>query len=103
MGKWAQYRKRGGGGQAAVAVAPFAAVLSADGDPDISWTYAHTNPAQWRIEQSADGVTGWTQADLTPGGNTDYHLASAGTYYRVIGVDGSNNPATLYSNVVLQA
>lgn len=83
-------------------VAPFAPVLSADGDPDISWLYPHTQPAQWRVEQSADGVTAWTQNALEPSGTSDSHACSAGLYFRVVGVTAGNVISTQYSNVVLQ-
>lgn len=100
MGKWSQYRHRGGPGAPGLAVA--APELVADGDPDLEWTWLGPDPASWYVEQSPNGVSAWTVNEIVPGGTQDSHSQVAAFYYRVVGRTAGGIALTGYSNVVLQ-
>lgn len=100
MGRWAQSRRRGGGGVLTSSVA--APVLTALGDPDLSWTWSGPDPDAWSIENSALEAGPFLPFDTAPGVDRDYHAAVAGTWFRIIGMDVTPAPVTDYSNKVLQ-
>lgn len=100
MGRWAQSRRRGGStGSVAALPAP---VLGALGDPDLNWSWSGADPDHWDIEESADGIGGWSLTESVPGANRDSHAEASGLYYRIIGRSALNVAVTSYSNVVLQ-
>lgn len=100
MGKWATYRRRGGGAGSSSEL--FAVALQADGDPDMSWVYLHPDPDHWDMEQSLTGVGGWSIFDQVSGNNRDDHSEPGGFFYRIIGRTAGGVASTAYSNVVSQ-
>jgi hypothetical protein len=75
-------------------------VLSVGVSPTINWTYGGTDPTNWYIEFSADGISGWALDDESPGVTRSFDVGNPGNYYRITGVDGSDHPVTEPSNVV---
>lgn len=67
---------------------------------DLSWTDNSANETGFKIEQSADGSTGWSQIDTVAQNVTSYHntgLSAGDTwYYRVRAYNGVGNSP--YSN-----
>lgn len=100
MGKWAQYRHRGGPSQAAPAIA--APQLVPDGEPDLEWTWLGPDPAFWYVEKSPNGVSAWTVDEVVAGITQDSHNQESGNYYRVVGRSAGGIALTGYSNIVLQ-
>ncbi len=67
---------------------------------DLNWSWTGSNPAGWRIEKSADGLTGWSEVVILAGFSNVWTSGTQAEFYRVIAVDAEDNPVTAYSNVV---
>lgn len=74
--------------------------MSTSGSHELDWTWSDADPDHWNVEESADGVTGWTVVDTVAGSGRGDTGFDNDMYYRVIGEDSSNTPVTDYSNVV---
>lgn len=100
MGRWAQARRRGGGGsQAAPLESP---VLTALGEPEISWTFGGDLPDLWDVYASVVIEGPYVLDDSIPGGDSLYGNALNGLFYYVIGATFAHAPVTGQSNIVLQ-
>jgi hypothetical protein len=72
----------------------------------LNWSYNVANPTTWSVQQSDDGVSGWTQiATVTAVGVADGSTFSYGTlthtkYYTIIGLDANGAYQTEPSNVI---
>lgn len=75
-------------------------MLTTDGSDNLFWTWSATNPVNWRIMVSVDGGVTWTIFDSSSGTSREYDGVDSGKQYKIVGVDGSGNPVTDYSNVV---
>jgi hypothetical protein len=75
-------------------------VLSPYDGVALRWSFDGLNPAFWRIEQSDDGVSDWTEWNDVEGSTFYYNDPDTDEFYRVIGLDGANNPITDYSNII---
>jgi hypothetical protein len=80
-----------------------APVASDGGGGLLLWVYPYADPDHWDIEESADGVTGWSIVDTEPGSSRDANAGDTSVYQRVRGYDPGGTPLTLYSNVVFLA
>jgi len=84
---------------------PAAPVLtgSSDQSGSFSWTWAGQDPVLWVIYKSADGVDGWVAADSQEGNarSDDAGNLEFGSYYKIVGVNGTGQPITAESNVVV--
>jgi hypothetical protein len=96
MGKWATYRRRGGGVVPPVD-APVLAFVPAD---NLTWTWSGTDPDQWSVEKGPTAVGPWTPWDVTPGAGRAFPGVDTGTWYTIIGVDSGFAPVTTRSNAV---
>lgn len=96
MGRWAQARRRGSDSGASLACLP--PVLTDGGFGTIAWVYDCPDPVQWRIEQATTGMNDWAEHALVDGADRNYPSATPGSDWRVVGVDGDDNPTTEYSN-----
>lgn len=67
----------------------------------LDWTFAGTNPNQWRIEDSSDGGLTWNEVDLVAGTLRTYPGLSTGDLARVVGVDALDVPTLEPSNAVI--
>ena len=67
----------------------------------VTWTWDYADPANFEIQKSADGVTGWTTVTLFAGSVRSYTV-SAGRFLRVVPLDSSGNPLSAPSDVVPQ-
>jgi hypothetical protein len=59
-----------------------------------------TRPFDWNIEQSDDGVTGWTTYFIADGAATDQDGLITDTYYRITGRNSDTSAYTPVSNVI---
>ena len=98
MGKWATYRKRGGGSTPNVQLP--APVLTDNGGGSVIWTWALTDPDHWTLEESADGVSGWVIDTTSAGANRSQTISDPGNFYRMYGATAGNVQSTGYSNVI---
>jgi hypothetical protein len=74
--------------------------LSFAGGDSISWTWSDADPDHWDIEESADGVTGWSVTTTAAGSARSEGSLDTTMFYRIIGRDSGGTAVTLYSNVV---
>jgi hypothetical protein len=75
-------------------------VLSYDGITDLSWVWTDPDPANWAIDESADGIT-WTSDVVDyPGATRSAGITGTGVYQRIWGADAFFNQVTDFSNVV---
>lgn len=75
-------------------------MLSYAGGTNISWVWTDTDPNNWAVQDSADGVTGWMDSDSVPGSVRSDDLGESTIYHRIQGRDSLNAPVTEFSNVV---
>ncbi len=75
-------------------------MLSVTLPDEIDWTWSEPDPDHWNVEQSDDGVSGWSVFDSVSGGTHSYFSIETGEYYRVSPRDGADNPVGPDSNVV---
>ena len=68
----------------------------------LEWTWIYDNPVQWKIESSADGVSGWSVLGFTDGADRVCGCY-LGLYYRLTGVDSLYAAVTGISAAVLAA
>lgn len=67
----------------------------------LNWTWGTANPDYWQVQQSNDGVSGWTSA-ASDGGSTRTHVGlTVGKYFRVVGFTAPVVQFTDPSNVIL--
>lgn len=69
----------------------------------LEWTWSGSDPAYWSDQTSADGVSGWVEADLLAGNARSAGGREVGTYHRLVGLDSGHNPVTAPSNAVYLA
>lgn len=94
MGKWAQQRRRGGGGSQTVTLQ--APVLTFTAPDQLDWVWTLPDPDNWSVQENMSG-----EIDNVGGASRSSGIAAPGNNYRVIGLDASSNPVTAWSNVVL--
>jgi hypothetical protein len=98
MGKWSQYRHRGGGGrQTANLQAP---VLSFDGIDTLSWTWAIADPTSWELWVANPPTDPFVLNTTVPGADRAMLYVDSPTKVFLRGVDGGGSAVTLDSNVV---
>jgi hypothetical protein len=97
MGKWATYRKRGGGGQPVTDVAELPTVELSLADPtNLAWVLSSgPDPTNWRI------FLDLTVVDIVPGVDRGYDTSGTSGSWTVQGFDGVGNPTTQMSNAVV--
>ena len=72
---------------------------SSDGLGDLTWTYSLTNPYQWILDESTDGVTWTIGVDGIIGSGRSLNDEDVPAYYRLWGADIAEVQTTQYSNV----
>lgn len=75
-------------------------MLSFSGGDSIAWTWSGADPDHWDVEESADGVSGWSVTDTVAGSARGDSSLDTGMFYRIIGRDSGGSAVTDYSNVV---
>lgn len=98
MGKWATYRKRGGGGSVSQSLP--VPVLVDSGGGQLTWGVTGPTPFFVQIEFSSDGIN-WT-LDVQQSWITQPFDGTIDPtqFYRVIGLDSGSAIITQYSNSV---
>lgn len=70
----------------------------------LGWSYDGLAPYEWEVQQSDDGISGWTDYGTVPAdlNVTEFHI-NVGKYYVVVGRDAGHVPVTDYSAVFFYA
>lgn len=97
MGRWAQRRHRGGGGQPSLPVAVL--FLEATGFDNLQWSWTDTDPEAWVIESADDPGGPWTFDSSVPGGDRNEAGVDNTKFFHVYGTVGGIQ-STPTSNVV---
>lgn len=79
---------------------PFAPVLSTDGTGSLAWTWAGSDPYNWRFFQSDDGVSGWVSFGYAVGADRSKTGFVPTKYYMFYGETSLGVQTTSTSNVV---
>lgn len=85
------------GGTAPLLPAP---VLSTPGSDTLVWTYS-PDPNDFALENSVDGVTGWTAFDGVGGNERIYFGVTTGFFYRIYAENNLAQRISGFSNAVL--
>lgn len=98
MGKWSQYRHRGGAGTLAPPLPSLTIAL--DGAADIQWTWALPDPDHWRVETAPAAIGPWTFfSDEGSAARASFGF-SPETFIRVQAQAADDSPLSQLSNVV---
>lgn len=73
------------------------------GGDELLWTWDGGSLDHWLLEQSSDGVTGWSNYDELPPSRMNELTPDSNEYYRVSARDVGGNIVGDYSNVVFVA
>jgi hypothetical protein len=99
MGKWATYRRRGGG-----TVPPLdAPVLHLVAVEDLEWDWDGPDPDRWEIDNSPFEVGPWDESEMVPGTDRAFGPVVPDFWWSIIGIDSIGNPVTSRSNAVFRA
>ena len=103
MGRYAQSRRRGGGGTLTVAQAtaiPAGPVLTLTPPATLTWTWSGPNPTSWDIGRSVSPAGPFDTWDQASGDTRAQEESADGAYYALTGVDEADHPVTGQSNII---
>lgn len=79
-------------------------MLTYEGMQNLSWVWTTTDPVGgWSIQESPDGLTGWTEFDQTLPTARTYMGVDPDLFVRIVGIDLLGQPVTEPSNIIFSS
>ena len=79
-------------------------MLTYAGMQNLAWVWTEADPVGgWSVQESPDGLSGWTEFDETVGSNRTYTGVDPDVFVRLVGIDLLGQPVTDPSNVIFSS